>query len=266
MRDVVRKVFHEFSAPLEGADICHMYLDSADPAGFVTIATGCLIDPLPMALGLPFVHPSGRPATRGEIAACWALVKERQDLRKHGGMIFGDLPGNTLRLTAANARNLVDKRLTWFDAELGKMFAEWSDWPAAAQLFALSWAWAVGVHSAYPRMFDALRDRDFLAASSECTINPQRGTIVTRNERNRILLRNSARIDAFHMDPDTIDWTRVIGLAEEDTVREFPPNSTPLPLLHTPVSNSWPPAEPTIHVDPSEYLQNRDDDPKDPSA
>ena len=206
MRESVRHVFHDFSAPLEGRELRFMYLDSAEPKAFVTTATGCLIDPLSMAIGLPWMRPDGVAASKAEIACCWSLVKGRQDLKRHGGMIFDRLAGNTLRLTPEGARNIVDKRLTWFDAALASKFVGWSEWPAMAQLALLSWAWAVGANARYPRMIAALRAGDFLGAALECTVNPRRGTIVTRNTRNRILLRNAARTRDLHLDPDAIDW------------------------------------------------------------
>ena len=217
MREVVRSAFHEFSAPLEGRELTFMYLDSADPVGFVTTATGCLIDPVSMAVGHPWQHPDGRLATPAEIIACWSLVKARQDLRRHGGMVFERLAGNVLRLSPEAARNLVDKRLTWFDAELSRVFPDYANWPACAQLFALSWSWAVGVHARYPRMIAALNSGDFLTAAEECTINPQRGTIVKRNAANRILLRNAERVQSYKLDPSTLNWSSLISVSDADT-------------------------------------------------
>ena len=228
MRDVVRARFHDFSADLEGRELTFMYLDSAEPLGLVTTATGCLIDPLSMAIGLPWMRRDGTPASPSEVTACWLLVKGREDLKKHGGGIYAGLAGNTLRLTPEGARNLVDKRLTWFDMTLAGMFADWNEWPAMAQLFALSWAWAVGASAKYPRMLAHLRAGDFASAALECTINPQRGTIITRNKRNRILLGNAQRTRDLHLDPDVIDWVndweaQARELADKTpTLSEFP--------------------------------------------
>lgn len=278
MREVVRKAFHEFSAPLEGKEVPFMYLDSADPVGFVTIATGCLIDPLQMATSLPFIHPSGRPATMTEIVECWNLVKGRQDLKKHGGMVFGGLSGNTLRLTPSATRALVDKRLAWFDVELEHRFPEWAWWPACAQLFGLSWAWAVGVHAKYPKMIDALQRRDFAEAALECTINPPRGTIRTRNQWNRNLLQNADRVQAYRLDYDLLTWDVVIGVSDVPTLPELPLLNTPLPDSRIPpVTNSASlptiapqpilRADPSAYMRPKEFLQGADlDDPDDDDA
>ncbi len=252
MREAVRSAFHEFSAPLEGKELTFMYLDSADPEGFVTTATGCLIDPVSMALGHPWQHPDGRAATQAEVVACWSLVKARQDLRKHGGMVYRGLSGNSLRLTPEAARNLVDKRLTWFDAALSKVFPDYESWPACAQLFALSWGWAVGVHAKYPRMIALLNAGDFAGASTECTINPQRGTIVTRNARNRMLLLNAARVQAYHLDPETLNWTSLIGVSDAETLPDLSTLADDDDTPREPVNAG---SQPTIHPDPSAYLR-----------
>jgi hypothetical protein len=243
VRDVVRDRFHDFSADLEGRELTFMYLDSAEPLGLVTTATGCLIDPLSMAIGLPWMRPDGTPASPPEVTACWLLVKGREDLKKHGGGIYAGLAGNTLRLTPEGARNLVNKRLTWFDLELAKLFPAWDDWPAMAQLFGLSWAWAVGAAAKYPRMIARLRDGDFAGAALECTINPQRGTIVTRNKRNRILLSNAARTRDLHLDPDVIDWE-----TDWEEVARALQNRTPtLPDLGA-ITAEYD-AEPVVHIE-----------------
>lgn len=221
MRDGIRPAFHEFSAPLEGKEVPFFYLDSADPVGFVTIATGCLVDPVSTALGLPMVKRDGTRATRVEIAAAWHLVKSRQDLKKHGGMIYGSLAGNELRLARGAARELADKRLTALDAELSKLFPDFQEWCADAQLFALSWGWAVGPHSRYPRMIAALKAWDFATAANECDINPKRGTIIKRNAENRILLRNAVQVEARGLDPSVLWWPVDLS-AEAPTVTELP--------------------------------------------
>ncbi len=266
MREVVRPAFHVFSADLEGQEIPFMYLDSVGldksgnedgtgRKGLVTIATGCLIDPVSMATGLPFVRPDGGLATMAEIVACWERVKDRQDLRKHGGMIYGGLAGNTLRLTAGATRNLVDKRLAWFDAELEALFPDWAEWPACAQLFGLSWAWAVGVHAKYPKMIALLRNRDFAGAAWECTVTPNRGTIATRNERNRALLHNADRVQAYHLDYDLLTWDVVLGVSDAETQPDItlpssiPPGPLPQIITDIPPSlESYPHANP-VHVE-----------------
>ena len=206
MRQVVADNYHRFSEPLEGR-LGFMYLCSADPRGHVTVGVGNLCS-LVMATGLPFQRPNGSFASRAEIAAEWLCVDSHQELKKQGGRTFANF--TTLRLSEDAIDVLVQQKLHETDRTLRGMFSRWEDWPACAQLALLSWAWAVGPASRYPRMHAALHNDDFLEASAECLINPKRGTIITRNERNVILLRNAAKVRAYDMDPDFLDWTAEI--------------------------------------------------------
>ncbi len=263
MRDSVAASFETFSHDLEGRT-AYLYLDSAEPRGFVTIGVGNLC-PLSFALTLPFVWPDGRAATRAEITAAWIKVDERQDLKKHGGGIFAGLQGNEIRLPKLAIDAMVERKLVQTDQVLASMFPAWPSWPACAQLALISWAWAVGPHSRYPRMHECLHGRDFAMASTECDVNPKRGTIVTRNMRNRILLLNAARVEAYKLDPDMLEWTHLLGVADADTLPALPNAETPLPLLNTPIAQTSPASYPTVHVGADMYRLDREppDDPDD---
>lgn len=247
MREAVREAFHVFSEPLEGR-VTFMYLDSAEPVGFVTIGVGNLIDPAGAALGLPFVRPDGTPATRAEIFTAWALVKGRQDLKRHGGMVFGGLAGNTLRLTPDAIDRLVERKLDDVDRQLAAKFCDWPSWCCDAQLALLSWAWAVGANAKYPAMIAALRAGLFKDAADECVINPKRGTIVTRNARNRVLLRNAGVVLGARLDPTVLHWPADLDPEATSTRRDMPnPPSSPAPEAETG-------SGPTLHVDPVAYF------------
>ena len=69
--DLVRAGWPAFTSPLEGR-IAWMYLDVL---GLVTIGLGCLIDPIGGAMGLPFVLPSGEPASKADIEGAWRATK-----------------------------------------------------------------------------------------------------------------------------------------------------------------------------------------------
>ncbi len=216
MRPIVRLRFREFTGPLEGKEVPHLYLCSADPRGHVTIGEGNLC-PLGLAVTLPFMWPDGRRATRHEVTAAWLLVDGRQDMRKGGGMAYGKLPGNEIRISKGAIELLVVEKLKETDRTLGHMFPDWEEWPACAQLALISWAWAVGPASRYPKMHAALHVRDFMKASEECIVNPRRGTIETRNQRNIMLLRNADRVDAYKLDPEFLDWENLVGVGEVAT-------------------------------------------------
>lgn len=207
MRPAVKAAWHEFSTPLEGRVHC-MYLDSAEPEGFVTTAVGILIDPMHTALHLPWKRSDGTLATTAEVVAVWQRVKNMQ-LLKHRALPQRSDP--TLRLTDEDIDALVERKLESNHLLLLRRFPDLDSWPADAQLAIHSWAWAVGAASPYPRMSAHLRAGDFERAATECTINPQRGTIVDRNARNRVLLTNAARVVAHGLDPDVLYWPRELA-------------------------------------------------------
>ncbi len=229
MRPAVIEGFHGFSVDLEGR-VPFMYLCSE---GFVTTGVGNLIEPRSVAEALPFVHAvTGRHATRAEIAAAWNTVKLHQGMRKGGGAAFESLTDLRLRPEAIDA--LVSRTLGGLDKQLGTLFPCWDEWPADAQLFAVSWAWAVGAGARYPRMIAHLRAGDFLQAADEATINPQRGTIITRNARNRVLLRNAAVVAREGLDPTRLYWPADL-MSEAVTAVDLPnPPSRPTTLASEP--------------------------------
>lgn len=254
--------FHKFSEDLEGR-CAFLYLDSAEPVGLVTIGVGNLVDPLSMALSLPLVHPEdGRPATQAEITAAWLNVKGRQDLKRHGGGVFRHV--TTIRLTQEGLDRLVMSKLASVDAQLAEMYPDWESWPSDAQLFRISHAWACGAHAKYPKMHAALLARDFDTAALECTINPQRGTIIERNRRNRTLLRNATRVDRMHLDPSVLMWPMDMYAEEQDdevTKPEFPSSASQPTIYAVP-----PPPEEVTGSGPPIHKWMFDDEPPDDDA
>jgi hypothetical protein len=81
-------------------------------------------------------------------------------------------------------------------------------------------------------MFAALRRGDFVAASAECTINPQIGTIVERNRRNQLLLWNAATVVQDKLDRDAVHWPRDLVEERRKATKEAPT----LPALEDPIS------------------------------
>lgn len=201
MRAAVRNAFVAYSTPLEGA-LPFLYLDQL---GLVTTAIGVLVDPLPLALGLPWIVPGeGRAATRQEIAEDWERVHERQDLRMRGGATYAQVA--RLRLGPGGIEQVTYRKLDDMVAKLRRRFVEWDQWPADAQLAVLSLAWACGPAFRFPKLARHLQDQDWRAAATESDIRPDHGTIRRRNEWQRICYENAARVYDTMGDRERLWW------------------------------------------------------------
>jgi GH24 family phage-related lysozyme (muramidase) len=234
---------------MEGA-VPFLYLDVK---GLVTTAIGNLVDPLPAALGLPLVRPDGSKATQSEIAAEWANVKGRTDLKLRGGMAFKSV--TRLRLTEEGVQQVVARKLTQMDAYLARRFRctehddcraqvelgsectafGYASWPADAQLGVLSMAWACGPAFDFPHLERALREGDFLAAAAECFMNEAGNPgLRPRNRANRVLFRNAAFALGAKLDPDLLFYPRDLS-GEADTLPSLqappPPSSEPTRIV-----------------------------------
>lgn len=226
MKASVREAFHRFSTPLEGR-CYHLYLDVKK---LPTTGVGNLVATLPEVRALPWKRPDGTDAAPDEVIAMWATVKAHEELAPAGGMAFAKL--TTLRLTDEGVDALVERRLQMNHLQLARRFPDLDEWPADAQLFIHSWAWAVGPAAPYPLMSAALRRGDFIAAAGECIINPQVGTIVERNRRNQMLLWNAATVVQDKLDPDVVYWPRDLVEERRQAIKEAPT----LPELPDPIS------------------------------
>lgn len=185
-------MMHDFARDLEGRVNC-MYLDAAEPLGLVTTGLGNLIDPIDLALHLPWINQdAGRPATQSEVIANWNAVKAMQPNKLKGLPLRSS---SDLILDDAALDELVLQRLQNNHAIMLRRWPSLESWPLDAELFVHSWAWAVGANAAYPRMTRCLRARNFAGAAEEATINPQVGTIKVRNQRNQVLLANAQIVE-----------------------------------------------------------------------
>lgn len=195
-KTAVRDIFPEFNGPFEGKRLPYMYLDSAEPLGFVTCGTGNLIDPISAAYSLAWKRPDGKLATRSEIASCWLAVKARQDMKKGGGVAYSKLKANNLRIDGAEMTRLFFQRMDQDSKLLAERFPEYDSWPADAQLAVHSMAWAIGAswsERKWPKFTAAVRAQDWKTCAKECDIS----TIPESNGRdpaNRKLFMNAAWI------------------------------------------------------------------------
>lgn len=111
-------------------------------------------------------------------------------------------------------------------AYLVKRFPEIESWPGDAQLATISMSWACGPAFHFPSLELALRAKDFVIASTQCTINPTGNPgVVPRNAANRILYVNAARVLAWGMDPDQVYFPRELKVPPDA------PTKPELPVL-----------------------------------
>ncbi len=208
MRDTVKAAFLDFTVPLEG-EVYWMY---PDVKNLVSTGIGNLIDPIGLALNVPFVWPDGRAATTAEIAEEWNRVKNLPP--RHDGATAAQLGHlyaksfTRLRLTAEGLNGLVMGKLAQMDAFLATRFPEYVEWSADAQLGTLSMAWACGPAFRFPKLAAALQARDFRTAAVECFM-PEERTISglrPRNRVNRVLFLNAAVVQEAKLDPDELQW------------------------------------------------------------
>lgn len=238
MRASVAESFVGFTRDLEGSTTW-MYLDKL---GFVTTGFGDMVDTTAAACALPWRRPDGIFATRDEVLAEWAFVRSLRGVRNPRGVLWTDCGGfifanlTKLRLDAAAVDELVRSTMARNDASLARRYVDFDDWPACAQLAVHSLAWACGSAYDFPRMDAALAMRDFDTAAREIEMTPEHNPgndLKRRNLANEILMRNAGRVQAYHLDPDMLDWTRVLDVADAPTVPALPDV----------------PSEPTICVD-----------------
>lgn len=191
-----------------------------DVLGLVTTWLGNLIDPVSTALPLAWEiqqGPSSRPALREEILAGWAKVKDRQDLKSHGGSAFADV--SPLRLSDQAGDALFFGKLDAIDLDLAKAFAGYPAWPADAQMGALSMAYAMGIGRIdrrspafeYPKFAEAVDALDFTEAADECAMQTKGNPgLIPRNAANRVLFTNAAIVGNRGLDPDKLYWPEAL--------------------------------------------------------
>jgi len=115
-----------------------------------------------------------------------------------------------LRLSRPDAEQLVWRVADTKWRQLVSRFTDADDWPTDGQLGLLSFAWAVGTAFRWPRLEEALRQRDFARAAAECTIKGG-GTIVERNRKNKLLFLNAAVVQRTALDPAELYYPRVLS-------------------------------------------------------
>lgn len=168
IRPSVLAAWRAFNEPLEG--ICSwMYLDTE---GFVTTGMGNLIDPISLALPLPWRRADGSLADQDEVEAEWNQIKCAKQLAQQGAQAAKAYC--LLHLDDAGIDGVIQASLAADVPILMQhaAFADFPNWPADAQLGLLSMAWAMGPGFGYmyPRFSQAVSQHDWNSASLECAM------------------------------------------------------------------------------------------------
>lgn len=219
----VAQKFVVFSTPLEGDEL-DPYPDNLN---LITVAIGCLLDnngSFALALGLGWVLPDGSLASDAEVIRQLSALKAL-DLRNYRADSARVLGATTIRLTAAGVLKVVEARLAQDVAYLEKAFPAFPSWPADAQLFACSIAWAEGAawDRANPNLTrvlslptpdflaaiahapDAAHPGQYLAAAADISTKGNPG-IVPRNAQNELALSNAAIVWRKGLDRAVLHW------------------------------------------------------------
>lgn len=212
MKDSVASVFFAFSTQFEGR-VEYMYVDAI---GKATIGIGNLIDPVELALPLPFVFKNGgQLAGDADIRADFTAVKSDPTLPKRGHLACRDI--TRLMLTDPDINNLVTSKAAQFENHLkGRPeFAAFDDWPADAQLGLLSMAWALGPAFRFPNFQKATAASKWLAAANESHMDDHLGgSLVHRNAADRALFRNACYVAANGLSASDLWYTLMGNLAK----------------------------------------------------
>ena len=232
----VQAAWVPFNNQLEG-HLTFMYLDIL---GFVTTGMGDLVDPLPMALSLPWVNADGSAADAAAITTAWHAVDScrsgpkgtRQTsglATKYGGAFAGV---TTIRLTENGVAQAVLRQVAANEATLRKFFPGYDTMPADAQMCVNSMAWAMG--AGFPATFKAftaaINAGDWATAKDNADF---RGVgVANRIAANKIMLGNAGEAALRGVDPGELFYP-------SDLTKEAP--TVPLPFH---VADTEPPPPP----------------------
>jgi hypothetical protein len=208
MKEAVKNIFPEFNKNFEGY-VPWMYLDVKT---LITCGVGILIDPVSLAVNLPFTKKDGSKASKTEIIAEWSLIKSHTELAKLGHRAAEKYCA--LRLSNASIDKLVINKLEQNEQYLIEHhFPNFENWPADAQLAVLSMAWALG--SNFPATWKKLKvsclAENWKEAALQCHINEVGNAgVKPRNAANVKLFNSAAEVKENAI--DDIEKERIMNL------------------------------------------------------
>lgn len=231
MKDSARQTFIPMTIAFEGGYINWMF---PDVKGLVSTGFGLLLDPVELAVSLPWQRSDGVLASRSEIIDDWNRIKNHPDAPRLGHLSVKNVA--QLRLTNEGLDRAVSVKIAQNEAILRQGFPEWDSWPADAQLGGMSMAWAVGPafwQRGWPKLTAALRAQDFRTAAIE-SFMPEESTIGglrPRNRANRILFTNAAIVKEQGLNPEALYYPKdLAGAAGIDPVAVLNRAGSKVPL------------------------------------
>ena len=165
-----------------------LYRDTA-PAGLVSSGVGFLLDPIALALPLPWFRPDGAPASQEEIRADWQRVKAlpRAMVAERYRVPAG------LHLAEPAIDALTHQTMSATLRALARTFPDLASYPAPVQTAILGMAWLAGPYSFVkrPAFVAAILARDWRAAADASAI---KNATATRNDAHRALFLSAAGV------------------------------------------------------------------------
>jgi hypothetical protein len=198
-----------FTQGFEGATN-YMYTDSLN---YVTTGYGNKIDPESLATQLPWMRNStGVLASPTEVDGEWNTVK-------NGGTPYRSTNAakvTTLHLDADAITQLFNSKTAAFEASARKIFPNYDNLPADAQLAIMSMLWAEGPGppgglSSFTTLVNAVNKNppDFTTAAAQSHM--QGSGIDKRNAADQLLFTNAAAVVAKKLDPTALYWPGSAG-------------------------------------------------------
>jgi hypothetical protein len=213
MRPAARAAFRPVSERLEG----RTRWPYADVKGLVTVSVGCLIEPFHLALPLSWMI-GDRRATEAEIRADWNIINGLP--AKWGTKPWTakrQEPLTKIRLTDEGVDRLMASRLDLNVSYLRtKLFPEWDEYSADAQLAMVLTAWAIGAgfdKTKPPRsaLVAAIRERRWIDAKVHAHLSETSNAgVVDRNRAIERCFDNAATVEEHGLEPDVLHWPAIV--------------------------------------------------------
>jgi peptidoglycan hydrolase-like protein with peptidoglycan-binding domain len=222
LKQIVVESFPAFTLGFEG----HTPYPYTDIKGYVTVGDGNKIDPLPLALALPWtLGNAGPPASPSQVTADFNTLKANYAAKTANG---GKPPSaaeqqslTTIRLSDLALATLMASKLADNHRSLTAQYPNIASWPADGQMAAhsVSWAWGPSFANVWNRISPGLGDAfksavaalDFSKAAQavnqadqyEITHNANTG-MAPRAAANQTLLTNAQAAVSGNTDPNSL--------------------------------------------------------------